>query len=275
MRTNNAAMVWCIGLAVCCWVPDAQAQSTKSTNQLQRPGPAFEITPEVDIPVIALSATIASAWLLNPVLAPPYCAPLCDEQDVFVLDRPVAGRWDSNWSLAGDIGVATVLLGSVGTLVIDEGLKNGLNDTVIVAESVLVSNMLSTLTGLAVRRPRPYAYGTEASSSRRTEGEASLSFYSGHTANAFAAVLSTFQALHRLHPRTATPWVFLGVGLAAASFVGMSRVLAGQHFPTDVIAGALVGSSVGILVPALHSPTSTVQAQLASDRILLFYTARL
>lgn len=253
--------------------PIASAQDDPKADRLEMPGPAFEIAPEIDIPVIALGATVASAWLLNPELSPAHCAPLCDKQDVFAGDRSVAGRWDPNWSLAGDIGAAAILLGSVGTLVVDEGIKNGLNDTVIVAESVLVTNMLSTLTNLAVRRPRPYLYGTEASESRRSEGEATLSFFSGHTANAFAAVWTTFQALRRLHSRSVLPWMFLGVGIAGASFVGASRVLAGQHFLTDVLAGAIVGSSIGILVPELHTPSSSIQAQLTSDRVVLFYTA--
>ena len=44
-----------------------------------------------------------------------------------------------------------------------------------------------------------------------------------------------------------------GLGLAGSSFVAVSRVVAGDHFPTDVIAGAGVGASFGVLLPALHT----------------------
>ena len=55
--------------------------------------------------------------------------------------------------------------------------------------------------------------------------------------------------------------MILGVGLAAASFVATARVIAGRHFITDSVGGAIVGASVGVLVPALHgSPVRVVPA---------------
>jgi membrane-associated phospholipid phosphatase len=63
----------------------------------------------------------------------------------------------------------------------------------------------------------------------------------------------------RLRPTERLPFLILGVGLAAASFVGTARVMAGRHFITDSIGGAIVGTSVGVLVPALHgSPVRVV-----------------
>ena len=35
-------------------------------------------------------------------------------------------------------------------------------------------------------------------------------------------------------------------------FVGYERVQSGEHFPTDVITGALMGGAVGLIVPHLH-----------------------
>jgi hypothetical protein len=36
------------------------------------------------------------------------------------------------------------------------------------------------------------------------------------------------------------------------SFVSYERVRSGEHFPTDVMAGALAGASIGVLVPHSH-----------------------
>ena len=41
-------------------------------------------------------------------------------------------------------------------------------------------------------------------------------------------------------------------GVAITGAVGIGRVAAGRHFPTDVIAGATVGTGIGVLVPHLH-----------------------
>jgi undecaprenyl-diphosphatase len=107
-------------------------------------------------------------------------------------------------------------------------------------------------------------YGTEAPLAVRESGDGGLSFFSGHAATSFAVTTATFVTLHRLHPDDRWPWVVLAGGGLAAGFVGATRVLAGAHFPTDVVAGAAVGASFGLLVPALHkAPVRVEVAPLA------------
>jgi undecaprenyl-diphosphatase len=60
---------------------------------------------------------------------------------------------------------------------------------------------------------------------------ASSSFPSNHAANSFA--LATLLAFY--HPKMI--WVFL----AAAALVAFSRIYLGQHYPLDVLGGALLG----------------------------------
>ena len=70
---------------------------------------------------------------------------------------------------------------------------------------------------------------------------------------------SLYLTERRLHPGETLPYAILGAGLGVASFVATARVLAGGHFITDSIGGAVVGTSVGVLVPALHgSPVKVV-----------------
>ena len=37
-----------------------------------------------------------------------------------------------------------------------------------------------------------------------------------------------------------------------STFVSIERVRAGEHFPTDVMAGVFAGAMIGVLVPHLH-----------------------
>jgi membrane-associated phospholipid phosphatase len=46
--------------------------------------------------------------------------------------------------------------------------------------------------------------------------------------------------------------VVLGSSLSAATVVGLLKIHAGYHYPTDIAAGAVVGTSIGVLVPMLH-----------------------
>lgn len=66
------------------------------------------------------------------------------------------------------------------------------------------------------------------------------SFPSGHATTAFATAV----LLSLWYPRWAGAWL----GLAA--LVGLSRVVLGSHFPSDVLAGALLGSAVALAVHA-------------------------
>ncbi len=119
---------------------------------------------------------------------------------------------------------------------------------------------------LAAGRPRPFLYGDpdkpdsfKAPLSVRNSGDAALSFLSSHTAEAFAIVTSLYIAERRLHPRSLRSKVVLGAGLSIASLVAVARVMAGYHFITDVIGGAVVGSSIGVVVASVHgSPVKVV-----------------
>lgn len=243
------------------------ALAVSSTTSLAAT-PAYELRWEVDGAALAVGGVISFGWVLRDELAPPHCGLACDRADVFVLDRFAAGRFDPGWRTTSDVSIAAIYGLAVGTLMLDGGLE-GASDLVVVAESILLSNAVGALVNLGARRPRPLAYGTAAPDDERLRGNASLSFFSGHTAGAFAAALSTYATLRRRHPDSLLPYVALAVGVTAASFIGTTRVLAGDHFPTDVVAGALVGSALGLLVPALHDSPVQVSASGAGVALAL------
>jgi membrane-associated phospholipid phosphatase len=95
----------------------------------------------------------------------------------------------------------------------------------------------------------------------RENGTSGLSFFSGHTATVFGAVVSTFVTVHRLHRDDFWPYYVLIGGVAIASFEGYTRMASGSHFPTDVIAGAAAGTVIGILIPAMHASPHGVALQ--------------
>lgn len=85
------------------------------------------------------------------------------------------------------------------------------------------------------RRKRPHAGRDVLVIGIRTTD---ASFPSGHSASSFAAAT----ALSRFYPKTAPLTFTLAAG------VGASRVHLGHHFPSDVVAGALIGVASGALV---------------------------
>ena len=84
-----------------------------------------------------------------------------------------------------------------------------------------------------VDRPRPQFAGIAVQ--LRTSSHSGSSFPSNHTANVFAAA----SVIAVAYP----PATLIGYAVAAA--IGYSRIYVGVHYPSDVIAGALLGLLIG------------------------------
>lgn len=219
--------------------------------------PAFQLYTEVDLPILGIGLVFAGARLVRAQKA--FCAPLCDRGDLNALDRATAGYWSPNWQSASTYVLAGIGVGAATLLLVDEGLLPGLNDAAVIAESALAGIAVASMMTLAAGRPRPFLYGEKAPLSARNSADAGLSFLSSHAVASFAIVTSLFVTMRRLHPRSKVAWVVMGVGGALATFVAAARVLGGQHFISDSVGGAIVGTSVGWLVPSLHgSPVAVV-----------------
>jgi len=82
--------------------------------------------------------------------------------------------------------------------------------------------------------------------------DANLSFYSGHTNFTFALAAAA-ATVGRLRGYRWAPAALLVGGLVAAT-TGYLRIAADQHYLTDVLTGAAVGTTIGVAVPYLHRP---------------------
>jgi len=221
------------------------------------PERAYQLQWEIDVPLFAIGAALALGREIRSTTgsAPAYCTTVpegCNEEDLNALDEPFAGYYDPRWSDATDVVVLTLFAAPWPMLWVNNTLLNTLNDITIIYESALTALALSGLATLSASRPRPLVYGTRAPEDVRNSPSGSLSFISGHTTAAFALSTSTFWTIYRRHGSGVYAWTTLAVGTALASSVAVGRVLAGKHFPTDVLTGAAVGASVGTLIPALH-----------------------
>jgi membrane-associated phospholipid phosphatase len=123
---------------------------------------------------------------------------------------------------------------------------------VVYLETLSFAFAAKNLLKYLVPRYRPYLYSGLPAGTGPAPSEYSDSFPSGHATIAFAAAtfsLFTFQAYFPSSPYL-LPLALAGYGLATltASF----RVVSGMHFLTDVLAGALLGMTVGYVVPLVH-----------------------
>ncbi len=117
-------------------------------------------------------------------------------------------------------------------------------------EAFLLTLGTKDLLKAAVSRNRPYTY--LGSIPIEEEDDYFNSFPSGHTAFAFlgATFFATTLSFEYPSAKWRVPAISLGYALAAG--IGTLRVLSGNHFPTDVLGGAIIGSFYGWLIPRMH-----------------------
>lgn len=115
--------------------------------------------------------------------------------------------------------------------------------------AVLAALILSLLLGefgikLLVRRPRPFLLNTNVTLS--IVAPSGYSFPSGHTASSFAAAMVIAVRGKR----------WMGIcAFVAAVMIAFSRLYFYVHFPTDVLAGAVLGVLCGLLVLFIFKKT--------------------
>jgi undecaprenyl-diphosphatase len=93
---------------------------------------------------------------------------------------------------------------------------------------------------LFYHRPRPFVYHSVS----KLFSESSYSFPSGHTIFFFALAA----AVYFYNPRAGN-WLFV-----LAAVIGVARIAAGVHYPSDILAGAILGIITAYIMVKLVGP---------------------
>ena len=124
-------------------------------------------------------------------------------------------------------------------------------------EGLVVGEITATALKSLVGRQRPYVTPRNASSYellRGTRGNDYRSFPSGHSVAAFAAAAAVTAETSRNDP-TST-WIVAPIMYGGAALVGISRMYNNQHWASDVLVGAGIGTFAGLKVVRFHDSHS-------------------
>ncbi len=170
----------------------------------------------------------------------------CDPGEVGAFDRSAIGNDSAAARTLSDLLVGCAMTVPVIVDYLNLGWSDAfIEDAIVFAEVLAVNSGLVTIVKHAVQRPLPLAYSGQYANI----SEGYRSFYSGHTSTFFAAGSAVAMTLSYRYDTGVWPWLAVG---ALGTTVGIARVKGGNHFPSDVIVGGIVGTAIGIAVPWLH-----------------------
>jgi undecaprenyl-diphosphatase len=162
----------------------------------------------------------------------------------------VAGRYETIGKFAQEggrdltaLGGTTVITLMVAGVTIFLLLRRQWKSAGFVLVAVLGGLAISLLLKEFYDRARPDIYAHQSHTS-------TSSFPSGHSANAAVAYLTMAILLAKLVESAKMKAYVLAGGLLIPLLVGLSRIFVGVHWPTDVLAGWLIGLAWGLFVYA-------------------------
>lgn len=176
---------------------------------------------------------------------------ILDKSTVNGFDRPLMNAYSKTLDTTGDI----FLLGALASPVLFAAAPNTEWFTIaaMYTETALIANGIKDITKLIVDRPRPYMYFDGYPQKEIEERDWCKSFPSGHTTMAFTAAAFNTYVFSKYFPDSPWRFVVAGGSYAIAVTTAALRLASGNHFATDVLTGAAIGTLCGLLVPYLHT----------------------
>ncbi|MNL15130.1 putative undecaprenyl-diphosphatase YbjG [compost metagenome] len=136
-----------------------------------------------------------------------------------------------------NVGVPLGLL-AAGTIADDKKMRQ---NALYVASSSAVNALVTMLIKKVVKRPRPFLANVKI---QAVYHPTHYSFPSGHTSTSFTTATAVSQA----YPK----WYVIVPSYLWAGSVSFSRLYLGVHYPTDVAAGALLGTGTAFSLRSMR-----------------------
>ena len=236
------------------------APSLALSPEIVKPEHHYEVSTKLDVP-LALGIALTSALGVYQ-----YCGmervsagDLKPKSELLSWDRPFAGRY-SGWATtvshySGALAVAPLALAGFSWYRGDTDGHDFGAFTLMFAEAFALENALNQIVRSSQLWPRPYIYAERGEGRKKAEsahGEAYGSFYSGHASAAFTVAVFTGEWFSEIYPNSKYKPLVWASSFALASGVAGLRVVAGKHYPTDIVVGALMGTGVSFGILKLH-----------------------
>ncbi|MCU1283111.1 MAG: phosphoesterase PA-phosphatase related protein [bacterium] len=234
----------------------------------------YSLRLDVDIATLILGGVLWAGTSFIGNTQAPFCGgtntPPCNAAAVNAFDSLAIGHSSTAARTVADV-ISFVPIIYLGIDMLDVGprhWKTYLTDLWVVAEALAWNGAIQDIVRRAVRRPRPFLYTPGVYPTERDNADAGFSFYSGHTSFAFALAVSCSYTFTLRHPHSKWRYAVWPALMAIASIEPVLRVYSGDHFPTDVIVGAIAGSAIGLFFPAVHRRLKSLPKVVTGMRLV-------
>ncbi len=245
-------------LAFLQYTPTIAAGDSIEYNQEDGRGlSVYRIVPAIDGPVLGIAAAGAAVPLFfeSSLVHPPQS--LGNPHDINFIDRTVVGNNSKTYATISHVSVALAIITPLALDLKDQGWNKVFGeDFMVYAQVLAVNSAVSNIARYSVQRPRPDVYSPGANT---TDPGEYLSFYSGHVASTVAALSAASMTYGYRYGNTWWPWA---ITFAAGTAEAAERSMAGRHYYSDDLVGAIVGTALGISIPILHRRKKTSQVTI-------------
>lgn len=226
-----------------------------STNKTDKTETVFKLSPVVESVCFGVGAVLTGTefalgkWVI----------PKSTEFDGKILDYNTVNGFD-RWAMndysrplhltATGLEAAAILLPAI---LMTTSKNNWFTIGTMYAETVLLAYGTKELGKVLINRARPYMYFDGYPEKDIESGDWLCSTPSGHTTMSFAGATFTSYVFAQYFPDSPFKIPVIAGSLSLATGIGIMRILSGNHFLTDVLAGAAIGSAIGFVVPFVHT----------------------
>lgn len=221
-----------------------------------RPGGPYRLTPGVDIPLVAAGAALdlynfSRISKKNPTSLAKLQSLKISDLDWF--DRWAVHPYSHSIDQLSYIPFYVAIPLPLAVFGIDTRMRKDFwKLTYMYGEAMVLTGVLYSSAVHWVSRLRPLTYESASPIEQRTSSNSRNSFFAGHVALVGTSVFFIAQAWADYHPESPYKWVFYTGAAVLTGLTGYWRNRAGEHFPTDVVLGTVVGVAAGLFTPILH-----------------------
>ena len=250
--TTLCTLLCCIA----CFSQDSTGGSLRQKAGMKVTAGPYFIKPKVDIPVFVVGAgfTIYNfSRISNKTPSSQSYVESLGKNDVNWFDRWGVRPYSKTKDNASYIPFYMAMPSPLILFAIDGKMrKDFFKLSFLYVEAMTVTGVLySSATGYT-NRLRPMVYDAATPIAKRTDSEQKKSFFAGHVALVATSTFFMARVLADYHPDSKFKWLYYGIAGAATATTAYLRQAAGEHFPSDLLLGAAVGTLSGILTPSFH-----------------------